>query len=307
MPEFTAFSSRFQMSLRAYVDLPELDQAGLARAGKSAIRALQGPESEWPRRGGGVRGQATGLSKRSFWYRIVGQDVIIMNRQRYAIYPERGIPNRTTRGRAARTLRRASKRIIQDAMDDRTVERRAQDVEILRSGGPESRLSRQARIRESRRRRSAWRRTAARRLDQVEANRLVTPTRSISQRLISLDIAASVATGQPMGYVGAKLVSKSKAIGGRSKTLDQLLDDLKDNPIIETPLQRRRRLSERRISFAEQVLDVGLLGLSVEDALAIDDSALAAGGQSLLVSSALRRKPLRTRAMILAMQIASQI
>ena len=195
--------ARLRLRLRDYVALPELDQAGLDRAGREAVRVLQARDSEWPSRGGGVRGQATGRSKRMFSWRVDGQDVWIDNRARYSSYPEAGTPNPASRGRAARTLRRNAKRIADAAGDSRTVERRARDVDILRSRGPDSQLSRQARLREARRRRAAWRRTAARRLDRIHEGRIVTPPRSRGQRLLTLSIAAAMATGEPAALAGA--------------------------------------------------------------------------------------------------------
>lgn len=98
------------------------------RIGEGIEKALRGPYSQWPKKGGGVRGKASGASRVRFKSSVrnrgtAGITINITNtstgrdrnralgkkggnRRRYARYPERGIPNPATIGRASKTVRK---------------------------------------------------------------------------------------------------------------------------------------------------------------------------------------------------------
>jgi len=110
------------------------------RIGEGLVRSLNGPRSEWPRKGQGVRGGASGASRRRFKASVRQRsngDVIVSltntstgrdrqralgrrggNRRRYAKYPEIGTPNPRSAGRAARTIRRTLPRVLRRVLGE---------------------------------------------------------------------------------------------------------------------------------------------------------------------------------------------
>ena len=98
--------------------------------GKGLVSGLNGPQSEWPKKGGGVRGEATGTSRKKFAFTVSNGRLEIKNTatqrdrnralgykggssKRYAKYPELGTPNKASAGRAARTIRKILPRVLE--------------------------------------------------------------------------------------------------------------------------------------------------------------------------------------------------
>ena len=107
----------------------ELTQRQVERLAEGVAAAVRGPHSRWPKKGGGVRGQATGYSRPRWRARATrtrnGIQILLHNPSRaitrrtggkgptlrgvrrgrqYAQYREAGIPNRRTRGDVRRTI-----------------------------------------------------------------------------------------------------------------------------------------------------------------------------------------------------------
>ena len=104
------------------------------RIAEGLVRALNGPDSYWPRKGGGVAGGASGASRKRFEGRARAAangdlDIFLTNtstgrdraralgkkggsRKRYARYPEAGIPNPSSAKRAERTIRKVLPRVL---------------------------------------------------------------------------------------------------------------------------------------------------------------------------------------------------
>ena len=93
-------------------------------ADEMVAELTRGDDQRGPRGRGGRRPKRTrrtrtwpydsGLSRRSFSYRLNGRTIEIRNRQPYAAYVEEGRPSRLTRGSARRQLEAALPRIIED-------------------------------------------------------------------------------------------------------------------------------------------------------------------------------------------------
>ena len=107
----------------------EITAAQRTRIGERVESALRGSDSEWPRRGGGVSGGASGASRGLFKATLTPKGLEVSNtatgrdrnralgrkgggRRRYAQYPEQGIPNRMSAGRATRTIAATLPRIL---------------------------------------------------------------------------------------------------------------------------------------------------------------------------------------------------
>ena len=114
--------------------LTDAQVRGLAMGIQGAVR---GPSSRWPKKGGGVRGQATGYSRPRWQARAIrtrnGVQIVLHNPARaitkrtsgrgptlrgqrrgrqYAQFREAGIPNRRTRGDVRRTIEARWRNII---------------------------------------------------------------------------------------------------------------------------------------------------------------------------------------------------
>ncbi len=155
-------------------------ETALQAAADQAAQELKRQISRWP--------IDSGRSKAAFTGRVRNGEPQLYNPLRYTSYVERGIPASRTRGAARRTLATpaARKRIIQAAQRGRASRERAQDPEaarrrrerderIILEGGPDSRLSREGRVREASRRRRNRLARRRRRLSYAEELRSVAP------------------------------------------------------------------------------------------------------------------------------------
>ena len=116
MPDRTKFVRRIRLNSRRGLTVANMD-----RLGRAIEVELRSPRSRWPSKGGGVRGQATGRSKKAFRvFSPDGRKLLVTNRARssgkpYTQYPEAGYPNRKTEGRARKTIKANWPRIVKRA------------------------------------------------------------------------------------------------------------------------------------------------------------------------------------------------
>ena len=114
--------------VRVIQERSSLTPRQVERLAQGLASALNGPDSLWPKKGEGVRGNATGYSRRH-WHgagtvTTDGVVIDIFNTARaisaggirsgafYARFAERGDPNPASEGRARRTLRKVFTRVV---------------------------------------------------------------------------------------------------------------------------------------------------------------------------------------------------
>ena len=122
--------------VRVVKDRTKISNRQAERIGQEIVKGLRGPDSLWPKKGGGVRGGASGASRVRFAAYVrtrpggtnpvsisltnqsTGRD---RNRalgrrgggsKRYAKWPEQGIPNKATKNRATKTVRKILPKVL---------------------------------------------------------------------------------------------------------------------------------------------------------------------------------------------------